>query len=64
MNAMSAADSGWHTADGDRYKWATLNLRVANKITQNFEMQYDGSYQYMDLDPNGFSGREVVFLFL
>ncbi len=47
-------------ADGDRYKWATLNLRVANEITQNFEMQYEGSYQYMDLDPNGFNGREAV----
>ena len=47
-------------ADGDSYTWATLNIRLANEITQNFEMQYEGSYQYMDLDPNGFSGREAV----
>jgi len=47
-------------ADGDNYNWATLNVRLANEITQNFEMQYEGSYQYMDLDPNGFDGRESV----
>lgn len=35
---------------GDRFDWATFNLRLANEITQNFEMQYEGSYQYMDLD--------------
>ncbi|MDM7480901.1 MAG: carbohydrate porin [Halomonas sp.] len=47
-------------ADGDSYSWATLNVRLANEITQNFEMQYEGSYQYMDLDPNGFNGRNAV----
>ncbi|AMD01287.1 carbohydrate porin [Halomonas chromatireducens] len=40
-------------ADGDDYKWLTLNARLVNEITQNFEMQYEASYQYMDLDPNG-----------
>lgn len=35
---------------GDSFDWATFNLRLANEITQNFEMQYEGSYQYMDLD--------------
>ncbi|SEF77970.1 carbohydrate porin [Billgrantia desiderata] len=39
--------------DGDDYKWLTLSARLANEITQNFEMQYEASYQYMDLDPNG-----------
>ncbi|WP_404474266.1 carbohydrate porin [Vreelandella venusta] len=47
-------------AEGDSYTWATLNVRLANEITQNFEMQYEGSYQYMDLDPNGFSDRNEV----
>ena len=40
-------------ADGDDYKWLTLNARLVNEITQNFEMQYEASYQYMDLDPSG-----------
>ena len=35
---------------GDEYKWATFNVRLSNAITQQFEMQYEGSYQYMDLD--------------
>ncbi|MCG6658105.1 porin [Halomonas campisalis] len=35
---------------GDEFKWATANVRLANEITQNFEMQYEASYQYMDLD--------------
>ncbi|MGL6252738.1 MAG: carbohydrate porin, partial [Billgrantia desiderata] len=46
--------------DGDDYKWLTLNARLVNEITQNFEMQYEASYQYMDLDPNGFDGRNAV----
>ncbi|GGY00398.1 sucrose porin [Litchfieldella qijiaojingensis] len=45
---------------GDDYKWAGLNVRLANEITQNFEMQYEASYQYMDLDPQGFDGRNAV----
>lgn len=43
---------------GDRYRWAGLNVRLANEITQNFEMQYEGSYQYMDLD-QGEGGNAV-----
>ncbi|SDL36639.1 sucrose porin [Franzmannia pantelleriensis] len=35
---------------GDEFNWAGLNVRLANEITQNFEMQYEASYQYMDLD--------------
>jgi sucrose porin len=46
--------------EGDDYKWLTLNARLVNEITQNFEMQYEASYQYMDLDPNGFDGRNAV----
>ncbi|TFH86220.1 carbohydrate porin [Billgrantia azerbaijanica] len=37
-------------AEGDEFQWATLNVRLANELTENFEMQYEGSYQYMDLD--------------
>jgi len=35
---------------GDEYKWASANLRLSNAITKNFAMQYEASYQYMDLD--------------
>src|SRR5699024_1040042 len=46
--------------DGDQYDWATLNVRLANELTRNFEMQYEASYQYMDLDPQGYDGRNAV----
>ena len=36
--------------DGDKFKWASMNLRLAQELTENFEMVYEGSYQYMDLD--------------
>ena len=35
---------------GDEYNWASLDLRFAQAITQNFQMVYDAGYQYMDLD--------------
>jgi sucrose porin len=35
---------------GDEYKWASLNVRLNNAINKNFSMQYEGSFQYMDLD--------------
>ncbi|MGF1757669.1 carbohydrate porin [Photobacterium sagamiensis] len=36
--------------DGDEFMWATVNVRLAQELTKNFEMVYEGSYQYMDLD--------------
>lgn len=36
--------------DGDEFMWATVNVRMAQELTKNFEMVYEGSYQYMDLD--------------
>ncbi|WP_189516104.1 carbohydrate porin [Kushneria pakistanensis] len=41
-------------ANGDRYDWVTLSARLANELTENFEMQYEASYQWMDLDPAGY----------
>lgn len=35
---------------GDEFTWASLNVRLAQEFNQNFEMVYEGSYQYMDLD--------------
>ncbi len=35
---------------GDKYKWASASLRLSQAITRNFAMQYEGSFQRMDLD--------------
>ncbi|APX94048.1 porin [Halomonas sp. 1513] len=43
---------------GDEFNWAGLNVRLANELTENFEMQYEASYQYMDLD-QGEGGNAV-----
>jgi sucrose porin len=64
---------GWHIAPavlaqtskdryvkGDSYDWATVNLRLIEEFTQNFEMQYEGSYQYMDLRAKGYNSRNAV----
>lgn len=53
---MTPLGDGWHIAPallaqsskdryvkGDSYEWATANLRLIQEITQNFEMQYEGS---------------------
>ncbi|MDR5858909.1 carbohydrate porin [Halomonas eurihalina] len=45
---------------GDQYDWATFNVRLANELTENFEMQYEGSYQWMDISPEGFGGNNAV----
>jgi sucrose porin len=70
---MTPLGGGWHIAPallaqsskdryvrGDSYEWATANLRLIQEITQNFEMQYEGSYQYMDLRPEGYNNRSAV----
>nr|WP_273205418.1 carbohydrate porin [Marinobacter subterrani] len=38
---------------GDEYQWLTFNARLANEITSNFEMQYEASWQTMDITPLG-----------
>ncbi|MCM5703021.1 carbohydrate porin [Larsenimonas salina] len=45
---------------GDSYKWLTLNARVANELSENFEMQYEVSWQTMDLDPQGYNSFNSV----
>ena len=67
---MTPLGGGWHIAPavlaqsskdryvkGDSYEWATVNMRLIQELTQNFEMQYEGSYQYMDLKPEGYNSR-------
>lgn len=70
---MTSLGDGWHIAPavlaqtskdryvkGDSYQWATLNLRFIQEFTQNFEMQYETTYQYMDLRPQGYNSRNAV----
>jgi sucrose porin len=70
---MTPLGGGWHIAPavlaqsskdryvkGDSYEWATVNMRLIQALTQNFEMQYEGSYQYMDLKPEGYNSRNAV----
>ncbi|WP_417567554.1 carbohydrate porin [Marinobacter sp.] len=45
---------------GDDYQWLTFNARLANEITSNFEMQYEASWQTMDLKTMGYDGRNAV----
>jgi len=52
--ALLAEYSQDRIVDGDEFIWATANVRMAQELTKNFEMVYEGSYQYMDLD-NGTS---------
>ena len=64
---------GWHIAPavlaqsskdryvkGDSYEWVTLNTRLIKEVTQNFALAFEGSYQYMDLSPEGYKDRNAV----
>ncbi|SQB21937.1 Sucrose porin precursor [Citrobacter koseri] len=64
---------GWHIAPavlaqsskdryvkGDSYEWVTLNTRLIKEVTQNFALAFEGSYQYMDLNPEGYKDRNAV----
>lgn len=58
--ALMAQKSSDRYADGDSHDWATISTRLANELSDNFEMQYEASYQWMDLDPNGYRGLNAV----
>ncbi|PSJ21688.1 porin [Halomonas sp. ND22Bw] len=58
--AILAETSEDRYVEGDRYDWATFNVRLANELTENFEMQYEGSYQWMDLSPEGYGGNNAA----
>ncbi|HSP01596.1 MAG TPA: carbohydrate porin, partial [Thioalkalivibrio sp.] len=45
---------------GDEYQWLTFNTRLANELGANFEMQYEASWQVMDLKAEGYEGRNDV----
>ncbi|NMU34250.1 carbohydrate porin, partial [Vibrio parahaemolyticus] len=48
--ALLAEHSQDRFAKNDEFTRASFNIRLAQEFTQNFEMVYEGSYQYMDLD--------------
>jgi sucrose porin len=58
--AILAQSSKDRYVDGDSYQWATLNMRLIQEINQNFALAYEGSYQYMDLKPEGYNDRHAV----
>lgn len=48
--ALMAEYSQDRIKDNDEFIWATANVRLAQELTENFEMVYEGTYQYMDMD--------------
>ena len=58
--AILAQQSKDRYVKGDDYRWATLNARLMQGFTENFALAYEASYQYMDLDPNGYNSLEAV----
>lgn len=45
---------------GDHYNYVTTNLRFSNDITRNFEMQYELTFQNMDIDARGYANRGIA----
>lgn len=58
--AILAETSEDRYIEGDEYQWLTLNARLAHEIAANFEMQYEASWQTMDIKPLGYEGRSAV----
>ncbi|WP_099607375.1 carbohydrate porin [Vibrio coralliilyticus] len=48
--AFMAEMSKDRVKDNDEFLWASVNVRLAQELNSNFEMVYEGSYQYMELD--------------
>lgn len=58
--ALMAEQSKDRYVEGDRYDWISFNTRLAQAINENFELQYEFTWQNMDLSPKGYAGRESV----
>jgi len=58
--AILAETSKDRYVEGDEYQWLTFNTRLANELSANFEMQYEASWQVMDLQTEGYEGRGDV----
>lgn len=46
--------------DGDSYQWVIFNLCLIQEVMQNFVFVWEGSYQYMDLQFEGYNDCYVV----
>ena len=57
---LVAQSSNSRYIESDHYDWVTLNSRLIQEVNQNFALQYEASYQYMDIDPKGFNGNKPV----
>lgn len=58
--ALIAEHSQHRYVPGDDYRYMTFNVRLANELSSNFEMQYELSWQTMDLDARGYDGRQAA----
>jgi sucrose porin len=58
--ALIAEQSKNRYVPGDDYRYMTLNVRLANELTSNLEMQYELSWQAMDLNALGYDGRQAA----
>ncbi|WJV24467.1 MULTISPECIES: carbohydrate porin [Pseudomonas] len=58
--ALIAEHSKDRYVPGDDYRYWTFNLRLANELTSNFEMQYELSWQRMALDARGYANRQTA----
>jgi sucrose porin len=57
--ALLAQASNDYYNKGDDFSWGSFNLRLEHAITQNFQMDYEFTYQYQDLD-TGLTAAEVA----
>jgi sucrose porin len=54
--ALMAQQSKDYYRNGDDYSWLSLNLRLEQAITQNFQIAYEMTYQYQDFDTGQAAG--------
>ncbi|HBW1846822.1 TPA: carbohydrate porin [Klebsiella quasipneumoniae subsp. quasipneumoniae] len=57
---LAAQSSNNRYIDDDHYDWVTFNSRFIQEMNQNFALQYEASYQYLDIDPRGFNSNNPV----
>lgn len=57
--ALMAQHSEDYFKKGDDHSWLSLNLRLEQAITQNFQMAYEMTYQYQDFD-TGLTAADVA----
>lgn len=48
---------------GDEYKWVVANIRLAEQFNPNFEIAYESTYQYLDLNNSNEKKNGDVYKF-